>query len=532
MATQKFRPEHLTTSECEVIEFAIRNKLFYVPANLPVAFFLMDGYRGGKLFLPPDLESKFLEKYAPSIYNQNAKLYFSEQRTPVYRMHFDIDGLILEFEQVKKLVALVTEILHLFYPRNTHLRVFEVCLLDTSEADLKEPLKKKNKTNLHLILPFMNVTNEEAEPMARACASKASLIVPEVNWNDVFDYRIYSSNGLRLIGSRKADKCNTCRKNNSNKIDADCGECLGKGNVDHGRPYHLRAVFSNGVLNEARFEEIKANMVNCVKLCSIRCPPTASVTPGWVKYATCPPSLSSGEELQEKQESILRSTLSQNKQFERLMSLPTQISSRKNEEKIIKKQSAFCIPVLPGSEEYKVCLQEMRNFKPVYSMVLIDNKTKEGMGLATTKNRSAYRAIADGDGSYVCQNLPATHNNQSHGRMRIYFVIKKSGIVQRCFSKKSDGRLNGSCSNYQSESKPLAEETMRILFPIFQQTSLSLLPPEKREIALLTALYVRLRWFQKNPEILEKRNNPKVPVHKDPAVRRSNKKRKQATDDS
>src|SRR5690606_17088396 len=109
------------------------------------------------------------------------------------------------------------------------------------------------------------------------------LAVPHIPWRDVIDLQVYTTNGLRMIGSRKCDKCPKC--GDKPVARSSCVHCELTGVVDMGRYYDLCAVIgADGHNDDEELARCRANSVARVKLCSVRCKPGTALTKGFTLY--------------------------------------------------------------------------------------------------------------------------------------------------------------------------------------------------------------------------------------------------------
>jgi hypothetical protein len=474
------------------MQMADREGWFTRVSDNQYTLFLQDAYRGGVCRIPDDRYRDFLMAYARDVASPETHIYLSEQRSLVYAMHFDIDGLMLTDEQRLALLRVIDKTLRCCYPKNTPEKTFLMYILDTSAADMREPKFKKPKTNLHIILPDMLVRNEEAEPMARECAQQANEILFKFgfkDFNDYFDYRLYSTNGLRLILSRKADPCELCRQNPS-KVGF-CTHCHGRKHFDAGRAYDVSHVFWRGEYSIPLLDSIKGNLAARVLACSIRREQGTEPTPGWRKNAGCPGSVTSSKEVQEARENLLNSNLSDLQVFRKLTAPQQQAKPAK--------KSPFQVDINPNTCEFNACLTTMRHFHPAYAQIQIQN-------IKTTVDRAVYCVQTKGTGSTTCQNLPLSQNDGQHHKSTIYFIITRAGIRQQCHSQKKENRIRGSCADFKTPVMPLDPATLQLLFPrSLKPGSLAPMAKEDQQLMLAKHICSRLSYFVRHPEALQKK---------------------------
>lgn len=447
---------HITSIEAESVRFAFKVGAFSKKGIDAVSHYSTDGYCGGIMQLPEIHAQEFLTLYVRDVFLFGRRLYLSEQRSVIFAMHFDLDGILLNAEQRLALLRLIQEILNCFYPKTTDKKIFEMFICDTSKADQLEPQFAKPKTNLHPVCPYLNVDALRAEQIARACASKANVVLPEFNWDEVFDLLIYQQNGLRMLGSRKCEKCKKCYQK-KDLIGEPCFECNGHARIDLGRAYDLVAVLnSDGEYDDEILQKCKENQFLKMQLCSIRRGIQEIATPNYTKYIGCPNADVEQKLLIEskKRKLIENKNLTQSQLFDEIMEL----EKPENFAQPQQKKGIFKLVIDRFAPQYNCILHEINTFAQAYA-------TTQILELTTTLTRNIYRATTKGDGCHSCQNLPKSFNNGEHHGKTIYFIIKKTGIQQKCWSKKAEGRINGNCAEFSSVLKKLSQNTLLALYP-------------------------------------------------------------------
>jgi len=313
--------------------------------------------------------------------------------------------------------------------------------------------------NMHVIFPWLIVNEEQAYAMGKAIACILTTCIGDIglekDWFDVVDSSVYLKNGLRMIGSRKCEKCPACKGKR-------CQDCMQIGKVDRGRAYHACAVYSGTGYDSRRFEKLSVNFAHTVLYCSIRKPGVTSGTPGWKRYTGCPaldPDVH--KTVKAKRRAVIKDTdCSAKRRFEKLTE--SKISTEFAEDKAgQRKQKCLCVDIPESSMIYKAATAEVRRFDPVYKHLLIRS-------VLTTKKATYFRVCVGGEGSSVCFNLTAKkkeHNNNS-----VYFIIKPSGVYQRCWCScdTTKERRNGVCKKFTSRGNEMLGKHQSILFPNFK----------------------------------------------------------------
>ena len=87
-------------------------------------------------------------------------------------------------------------------------------------------------------------------------------------WADVYDEAVYTSAGLRLVHSFKADDCRACR--NDQKKRQGCKSCMGMGKTVDRRAYQPVLAIDGLGVRPQELRLLRNNVFHCVKRCSIR----------------------------------------------------------------------------------------------------------------------------------------------------------------------------------------------------------------------------------------------------------------------
>jgi hypothetical protein len=495
----------LTSSNSEFVRECAKRKYWVSKKNKQTQVYThlsMDGHRGGIIRIPPASEWEMLQRYAKDL-ETGKWLYLSEVKTPIFRffVDFDVDTGSRQITPAGRLVILklIFMVVRLFYPKNTPIANFTMLILDNSEylkkAEMQtstEELEKveicdifeeqtatppatkyicethKDKSmvsnNLHIIFPKLLVNQEQAYLMAQLIICKAKTEIGDIGlgktWDDVIDNSVYLSNGLRMPGSRKCAKCPECHGKK-------CSVCCELGKVDLGRVYGLVQVFQKDEYNTKILNKLKINNCQMLAWCTIRRPKATKQSIGdWKSVQGCPP-LSSAvvERITTKQKKILtNSTMSDTARFEKLTNLEITSMSPEDRAGIRQKQKSLGVEFQSESLHYQAALFEIRRVHMDYNRILIRK-------LQLAKNKRYYVVTVLGEGSSRCMNLvKKEHKNNS-----IYFIIKPSGVYQKCFCKCSttDGRKFTMCKNYISGKNQMVSKSQAVLFPHLDAQNMS-----------------------------------------------------------
>ena len=414
----------------------------------------MDGFCTGVFRITNDQDFRYA--YGRAI-QTGGYYYLCEMRTVIFRMFLDLDfelkpGTKMTEEQVNIILKVMQTTTSLFYPTTTTKKTFTMVVCDVKE-----------NSNLHIYIPGLNVNEEQAIVMAHSISAKLQDIVGDMggilvhDWYKIVDASVYMKNGLRLVGSRKCKTCPKCKS--KSKI---CVECGGVGKVDLGRVYRLCTVFTNGDYNEAEVKRYKGNLFSLLDDTTIRTmDENQKPTAGWRKYIGCP-TLDCNRL---KRPRATDNNVEPSKRWSLMMKQNAQsydLSSYSEDRKGEAGQRSLITIIPKTTSIYKICEKTVRRFASVYQNIEIRD-------LKTTKKKHYYRVTVRGEGSNYCFNLETKREHKSN---TVYFIIKPSGVVQKCWCRcnVTVNRKNGLCSQYTSNPKPLYTQESAVLFPMMKQS--------------------------------------------------------------
>jgi len=471
----------------------------------------MDGYMGGMFTLSSmQDETNFTVRYAQELdfgnaftFNAQSRLYICECRTPIFKFFVDIDCKFIKpifyfNDEKKKLICKIIErAVRLFYPETSLPDMFVMMIADTSffdasrpaltlaaddivlsEDELEEEIDVNThvsiadnevnpiSSNMHIIFPNILVDQEQAIIMGKAIAIKLESVIGHVeqfakNWFDVVDPSVYLKNGLRMVGSRKCEKCPVC-KNKKEAEKCKSGKCS-NGRIDLGKVYKLRWVLqgTRNFVNHAALENTAAMM----RSCSIRAAGILTPTEHWKKYDGCPSVDSNlmSRMATKKKELLEETSITENarmQKLEKLTSKQVDVFAFEEDAEGIKNQRSMRLEIDPSTKVFKEIVELVRSFNSVYKNTIVKS-------VSTNVGYTYYRAILTGEGSSVCQNL--VHPKREHSNNTVYMLIKPTGTRQHCWCRCDTikDRKYGKCENFQSEKMPLSIKSKMILFPSF-----------------------------------------------------------------
>jgi hypothetical protein len=373
----------------------------------------LDGFAGGQLHIRD--ESTLYSLMARSIAMKDP-FFLNELRTPFFRffidadMHMEVPGTVLTDEEIDLVVMSCIERVQERYPRAdaSVSTAFVVGIV----ADRPEQTLSVKSGNVHIHFPNLIVTSEEACSLAQSIAEHLPKIPSVVSeWTEAIDNLVYGPNGLRMVGSRKPALCPKKCKG----LVSSCKECAGRGRVDVGRAYMMRACYTNGRRDPEWLAALQSNHALAIRSCSIR-NETLSLTSTGAR----PPSESAA----------------------------------------FKKKSKPGGPLTPKETFVQSAI---RATNPLYAELVLSKCTELNGG-------ELICADVDGVGSTSCPNL----TTGVHSSSRIWFLLSKFGIRQGCRCKKNTlENRQVKCSEYKSQWMPMSQENMAQLFPKFTTEAIS-----------------------------------------------------------
>lgn len=484
----------LTSAQSLAMQFLYKRNCFS-KTNAPYTHLSMDGHRGGVITISPADEPEFLELYARDV-QAGLHLFITEARTPVFRFFVDTDfdfvdkTFVISAEGRFIILRLINAVVRLFYPTNTNKNKFRMIILDTATTTASAPspsstaifsddeeedapiaksrvveqamdLSTAINNNMHIMFPWLVVSEEQAYSMGQAIACKLTKIIGNdiglsKNWFNVVDSSVYLSNGLRMIGSRKCIKCPACKGKR-------CTECLDIGKVDKGRAYSICAVYQDGQYDTDRYEKLVANYAQAVSYCSIRQLGWQETTAGWQRYVGCP-AIDPGvlTRIHNKRASVVADTrATPARRFNKLADKEAISTDFAEDTAGLKKQKSLTVTYPEQSPFFIAAAAEVRRFSVVYSQVIVRS-------VMSSESRNYYRVCVHGEGSSICLNL--TGAKKEHNNNSVYFLIKPSGVYQRCWCScdTTQNRKFGLCKKYTSAPNVLIKQHLSTLFPNYK----------------------------------------------------------------
>jgi hypothetical protein len=386
------------------------------------------GWPYGRLLIPDNKHGSWLTEYTKELQRGVHSLYFAEHKTPVFRMHFDLDFTQpspVPLDYLQKIGRAANTVFREFYPGlGVDSEEWSILLLTAPPKPVEKDGVHLVKSGCHMIWPYLYVDQGIALQLRLNLLAHITRTWPARpeganSYEDVVDETVLKSNGLRMYGSDKASKCKDCRG-----VRKKCEKCHGMGTVVENRAYTLaQAVTPAGEPDEATTSALRANLFACVNISSIRVS-NKQPTPGFV----VPPHAVSND------------------------------SVKKARSKAHKRKVAGGGP--PGSEAIdRSCpvFTHLENYirtrlSTEFKWVGIDLKH-----IFLQRNKGVYICKVDGPGSLYCQ-----HVGRAHSSSTIYFEVDKHGISQRCFSPKVTNGV--SCKSYRGTKVQMNQWLQDALF--------------------------------------------------------------------
>ncbi len=420
----------------------------------PYTHLLLDG---GKIHIPYKRLTEFRRKYAASIY-MGEKNYMCECRTNIFKFFVDLD-----FEDTEKvpddvMKQYVIDIQHVlvdFFKNDNNPEIqdsdFTVLVATTTTKNITKNGKDYIKTACHPIWPKLYVNQKVAMIIRKALIqffeSKYGERHPDNLWKDVFDPTVYTSNGLRMIGSYKMSWCKVCNRGR-NKDDF-CELCFGNGKIHENRTYMVTDVLDlYGNSNTDYLQQLEKDIVQMVTDSSI-------VTDLNYMVHSLP------EEYPEWYDP--------NKfEFDDTATLKTKAKKaypfgnrRTPDDELGAKELNLRKPISANDDKFKKLERFIKNTMPdVYKNIAI-------LDVHICNDGDEYYYVARTN-SRFCMNVSRHHNSST-----IFFLINRYGVYQKCFCRKetTNGRKFGICKKYASQRRPLTEEIRRLFFPNYRNSN-------------------------------------------------------------
>lgn len=455
---------------------------------------------GGKLSIPFKSVPFFHLKIGADI-AKGVRNYIVERRTPVFRFHADLDIFEPKVRPFSEIVSWIKDgmlnVLRQFYPLFIR-DDFRQLTTFVCTTEVKHNVEKYgmiyDKVGVHLLFPYLLVTTELSMVLRSAFIQHFKSVYGKREegyneWADVFDKTVYVSNGLRMVGCGKMERCKSCKGKFNDAGLCDAGICEGKGKYDVGRVYKIQKVLNgDGTENEQLLEQLLDDEVYMTEMCSIRCDPEHTpennvpeqTLPSWFDMEFESEPIKKGGHFNTK---IVRAKEGSFKSFTNcLQGSRVRLSDKDKRVTKIKEW-------IENSELHELFRipKKYRNTN-VHDVIMCTPTITERYYLVNVDSR-------------WCLNLQDDHKNNG-----IYFIINDQGLFQKCFCRcaTTEGRVSGQrCEQFTSECFQLPDDLAPILFSYsddriksnyvdFVKRCESSLTSIKDEKQLLSALFDRM----------------------------------------
>ena len=418
----------------ELISFLSKNHFLVRGRGPPpeeLTHTLMDGSSGGRICLPDHALDGFMSAYGNDL-NNGKKLFVVERRTPVFKMHFDLDLKQLhEPEKTEEILTVLQGAVASFLVGAEGKEAWCIAC-----AVLDPTLTWRKTPGIHVVFPWLFVDTDKALWLRSSVVSKLRQRFPDLesDWETTVDVVVLTTNGLRMVGSDKCRDCPTCR----NVRDARdfCPDCSRQGRIPEEKVYWpwktLPSQETSGLL-----ADVRSNLAYAVRMCSTRVPVDKQRTTACfsVPCGAPPPSV------------------------RRKLSAAAARAGGKDH--VLGEQDIGSLrlrtELMEITPELRAALQEsLANHHPAYEALEVASLER----LVGVRHRENFCLKVRGFGCRYCQNRGA-----EHGQQTIYFILSARGVTQRCYSRKPIVRRTGLCEKYVSPSTCILPALMHLLFP-------------------------------------------------------------------
>jgi hypothetical protein len=257
---------------------------------------------GGILEVPPEKEQEFLDAYARSLLN-GADLYVVEMKSEpcfFFMSEFDIKmaDRLMNAEELQLFIRVVQSVMSKAFPStDVNVGVSTAPAKNAKTKDGRECIQSGIHLNWRIPVDLPTAWILRAwiirELDVAMPTAQYGILEP---WYEGYDPCVLLDNGLRMIGSKKAEACPDCNGRSSYKrgkkttptgpshsrqdvtsdeLGSICATCQSVGRIDKGRPYTLFMVAGadgNPISEAMDYYTNPANVSDFVKFLSIRCP--------------------------------------------------------------------------------------------------------------------------------------------------------------------------------------------------------------------------------------------------------------------
>ena len=400
-------------------------------------------FNGYKLCVPNKLNLEFLKAYTTQVAEGNS-LFFVERKTPIFRMHFDMDFINMEDDpepDIELYARLCTAVFKTFFPKCTDTKRFTCMILSSPKVahrlvETEDEIEGQMgvKWGYHLIWPFLYMDQIEAlwlrASVIMECKTQfGERAAPRNAYSDVIDASVLLKNGMRMIFSDKCVKCKACSVAGT-RDGQTCDVCDRRRVVPAKRVCVLRTFLDpDGNVDVNRNNSAKESLYDLIRVSSIRTS-RKTISDGIVH----PPFAPAPTEVEEVRKLTRKSG---DKEFRDVSASGATF--------------ADTVEIGKTTRMFEMVEAHIRSLGEQWSGVEIAK-------LSLKESSGSYFAKTKGRGSSFCLNVGRDHTSST-----IFFQITVDGVVQRCFSKK-DGSCSETCRKFASQKTPLPTLLRSALF--------------------------------------------------------------------
>lgn len=391
---------------------------------------------GGAIAIPEHEYPNFFNLYVQCL-ESGERVFIHEQRSdPWFPFYIDMDLLLHEKITDEELLDLIDSV-----GQNIMLWVKKAQRKNAYFIVTKPEFTKKEdkfKIGVHMHFPYLPVTGELATELimylVERMGKEPSYFVEE--WSKVLDPLVYTTDsghvrGLRMLGSRKAEPCKTCKGTEAKNF---CDVCEKTGKVDLGRPYWPFACFAETKKQAKKLSQM--DLARFVRECSVQIQPHIE-KPTFNAMFRRPYGW-------KKPKGIVR--IKNNKK-------------RKQPSNIEAEEEGDWKALDPTTDTYKTFEKYFTKQHKHYVQYAHIFQADNIIDIKVSQDNKCYLVFTS---SKKCLNLKPYPNGQlrEHNRCTVYFLFRKQGAIQRCFCKckTTENRINGACSGWVGQHVPLPDE--------------------------------------------------------------------------
>ena len=420
---------------------------------------------GGRFVLPDDRNAEFLNMYARAMFEGEWQ-YIVEKKTPVFYMMCEFDIKMEDREmtrgEIEDIVSIIQRrVMSVAFP-GADVRV-AVCTAPPKQTTLDNGAPAV-QSGIHLLWRVLvdGTTSWQLrawmlrELEAGLSGFQSDGVTPKfpikTSWSEAFDSCIFEANGLRMIGSRKAIKCPQCN-GESYKTDGEwgtvCTGCQNVGRVDLGRPYNLLYVASPDGSADAEFtEHLKSDPMDLVLFTTIRAINPDGSLPEKACALTFPSPDIKSVVVESARAAKSSKRTAAGKAKTGAAKDPLAVAETKTAAQKKKDKQKELVDLAPDDPKY-----------PAIADYLLGefNGTPIPTNIKTSGAGDVYIVNTE---CHYCLNKKGLHNHSS-----VFFVIRPTGCVQRCFCPKDTRYASGkTCAEFVSSKHQLPSDLKHLIF--------------------------------------------------------------------